>query len=1196
MILKFKDYQSNVIDFDAMGLINESHQYSNSVCSVMDKLTFYVKRSTALENSNLNESAKIAYSKDIRLNREERIAAACIFNEMLVQYKQNMDEELAIYEAVINQGSLLEEGVEYEWDSLSDIIKIDEGLKDKFKSLLKKGAEKVNNVASTVIDGAKDLAVKGVELVKTTKDDITDWAKKTSDELKERYTALKELIDSIVKKGIDSIQKFIDKLLDVFTTIGNNLLEAVKKLGGTKMEKGEKEAELKDIETDELYKNIEDPGERSFFNNIILRAEAILAKDNENAAKLMKESYVSESLVDNKFIAWLSGYKSDGTKMSWWKCILIGLCASLIVWLLPKVLVFTGLGAALAAFIAGLVGLVWNTIGLLKLIYKRNKERKPGEKFFDTKTAIFFCVSVISLGFSISTFLKTIGPLMREICNTMGWTGGDDMSKFGELVYKFTRKISPKECFKEGGVINEIKELNNQGADVRDTDLIKSGDDAVKVLDNMEGTTAEQVKTFKEMLKAAQGAKGSSGVYKALEKFVDNKDLPWTAVFDSQTYGGPKYISMAIEEMSKELGNGALLGNLGSVSTHAATGGLYGSACFLTGVPREIAIKILHRASELAGKEYILNIHEYGAGVIAQTATITTQVKGAFDAVAPNIPFLPMVMPFFDNKKWGQYNIRFASGTRGSASYTVDKVEMMKGDDIKPEKDCKALDLLKQIHAKAWADFQALPKETGEVSEKKNAEQETGEVEEPQYIVFYVKTHDGNVKKSDKPLNKDDKPEEKKRESVLGIVIDTLTMMCADVCDFEGSAKIRRRDKPYFMKGLFSRLSFRPVKDNDNDTKDYIRKTLGQTMQTLVTQNVMYGMGKKYIDSKKDGKKSAEFKMRTAILGTDGKSINWDKEHYELGNFTPKELFDCVSNDASNNKKAYEFLSGKYGSKVTIKEDKDGNLKVSASRDAATIENIRYYRIAKDEYEKTMKKYKDALDKYKKSGGKDGDGNEIAKPKKPTYIKGNDGEYYKRASEKIINSKTKTFDFADIKIIPLLKKGELHDELVKNKKFKNLLFKDNDNNKPELNDAAIEVLKPFLFRPESSFAKDDENELIKQLGDKDIHAEKIGWIKNLFKDEEQLNDTFREMIEKIWDYLSSERRGMFKSVDFNPNRKEDAKNEDYELYNTLFDELIEEGINEDYDEDTEYEYDLYIQTIHESRVLSYDDYLLENYS
>ena len=59
MVLSFKDYQSiNNLDFNNLGQINEMHQYSNEVCSVMDKITFYVKRNFHLENSSLNESAK----------------------------------------------------------------------------------------------------------------------------------------------------------------------------------------------------------------------------------------------------------------------------------------------------------------------------------------------------------------------------------------------------------------------------------------------------------------------------------------------------------------------------------------------------------------------------------------------------------------------------------------------------------------------------------------------------------------------------------------------------------------------------------------------------------------------------------------------------------------------------------------------------------------------------------------------------------------------------------------------------------------------------------------------------------------------------------------------------------------------------------------------------------------------------------
>ena len=418
MILKFKDYQSNDIKFEEFGEINESHQYADSISSVMDKLTFYVKRNIALEGSSLNESAKRAYRKDIRLNRDERIAAACIFNEMLRQYEENMQKELSVYEEIINKGSVLEEGVEYDVDEFFDNI-LDEGLKDKIKGLFKKGKEGVTNIAKTVIDGAKDATVNGIDVIKAKKDDLVTWANDAKKDFEEKYTALKELINDIVKKGIDSVQKFIDKILDVFTSIGDNLVDVVKKLGGLKMDKGEKPATIDLKDADGVYKNANGDAEKSFINNIILRVEAILSKDKDNAAKLMTESYLEESIVDNKFIAWLAGYKQDGTKMSWWKCILIGLCASLIVWLLPKVLVLAGLSGALTAFIAGLVGMIWNGIGLLRLIYRRNKERKEGEKFFDTKTAIFFTLSLIANVFSVATFLNTIGPLMREICNTM---------------------------------------------------------------------------------------------------------------------------------------------------------------------------------------------------------------------------------------------------------------------------------------------------------------------------------------------------------------------------------------------------------------------------------------------------------------------------------------------------------------------------------------------------------------------------------------------------------------------------------------------------------------------------------------------------------------------------------------------------------------------------------------------------------
>ena len=84
-----------------------------------------------------------------------------------------------------------------------------------------------------------------------------------------------------------------------------------------------------------------------------------------------------------------------------------------------------------------------------------------------------------------------------------------------------------------------------------------------------------------------------------------------------------------------------------------------------------------------------------------------------------------------------------------------------------------------------------------------------------------------------------------------------------------------------------------------------------------------------------------------------------------------------------------------------------------------------------------------------------------------------------------------------------------------------------------------------------------------------------------------VHDTFKDIVEIIWDYLSDNRRTIFKKKDFTPNHK---NNEDVEY--TLFDELIEEFFNDEYDEETEYEYDSMILE-NQKPVLSFEDFLFE---
>ena len=109
---------------------------------------------------------------------------------------------------------------------------------------------------------------------------------------------------------------------------------------------------------------------------------------------------------------------------------------------------------------------------------------------------------------------------------------------------------------------------------------------------------------------------------------------------------------------------------------------------------------------------------------------------------------------------------------------------------------------------------------------------------------------------------------------------------------------------------------------------------------------------------------------------------------------------------------------------------------------------------------------------------------------------------------------------------------------------------------------------------------------------KGVEGEKLGWWKNLFKNEKQLHDSFKDLIETIWDYLSDNRRKVFKVKDLTPNNGKLKEGYDYIEY-TVFDELLEDFYNDEYDEDTEYEYDVNI--LNESKpVLSYEDYLNES--
>lgn len=251
-----------------------------------------------------------------------------------------------------------------------------------------------------------------------------------------------------------------------------------------------------------------------------------------------------------------------------------------------------------------------------------------------------------------------------------------------------------------------------------------------------------------------------------------------------------------------------------------------------------------------------------------------------------------------------------------------------------------------------------------------------------------------------------------------------------------------------------------------------------------------------------------------------------------------------------------------------------------------TIENIKYYKVSKEDYIKAMNAYDVDLNKFKAGVTEE-------KPPRPTYVKGaENGVYFKRASKKWCDEhkRNRTYDFVDIKIIPLLKHGTLFKTLTSDENFKKLLYVVNENGNLKLNKEVLGILKPFLFKPENTFNRQFTN--LAKRSDADV--ERIEKIKKEFKDDNELNKTFKNLVESIWDYFSSNIHKVYRKAAIKKDEEvdlADLEEEGYEVINlTVFDELLEECLNDEYNEETEYKYDIQILN-EEKEILSYEDYL-----
>lgn len=1138
------------IDYlSSFGRIDESNSYYDSVSSVIGKTMTYSRRHYKIQSSKLNESVKRSQDKDITFTDREKVGASMIFVEMYNRFLNEANEEIAIYDAIINgEIDILDEGFlnkAFDWGK-----KKVEDTKSKLYKMVKKTQQK----ASDFVSNAKEVATSGIEKVKATKDEIVDAAKKLKTELTDKVKAFYKFLVDLVKDSVNSVKDFINKLIDAFSSIGDNFVEVAKKLGVFDLDKGEQKLSVSYPKGTELKFGSEE--EENMYNHIYETTIFILEKDKDSARKLMEEGFVDgiKSLMNNKWIVWAKSMVSS-VKTSTWKTIFYSLLSSVIVNLLPKLLgLFLGAGCPIIPFVMALISLGINLVGFFKLIKQRNAQRKPGEAFFNKKTTFFFGLSLLSMALSVNAIIQTFGPALGELCRMLGIV--DSTDGFSGLIAGWARSLDPRTALRgesyqyDTGKTKTVTDTTVKGTQV-----------------DMDVATKFGRHDASQVLKARAMTGNELGIG------VDDKILP-----NIGKYGSYGFIDGIVDEgnYKKELIKNLI--KIGETPAHA---------------------------KELANHVFLKQITD----ITQHAEKIMAWARGALVPLTSKMPFVTTFIPFLNKDKWGEFKMRFASATRGYPAYVFAKSDMVDRKEAEKLGGGTAVDNLLKMHDESF--------NTAKNIIKKENNDEDVKVKDPEFIVVYVNTGKDTKKEEDKSKAKDKK--DTSGEVVPGIIIDPLTLMCADVCEFNK----RRRKQPYFLKGVFSKLSFRPIKDNDNDTKEYIRtKLFGDTLSTSLRQCVMYGAGRKYIeivgeDNDDDKKKNEKLvaRVREKEFGTENK-IDADKNNIDLGELSPNEAVKCLNAffEKNSTKECYDYLDGKYATKFSVKTNKKGNLVKRVLKDESSIENVRYYRLSKEEVKKIEDAYQDRLkeyEEYKKLSKKEKSEkkleykkkleeykanknkldpetkkhykrpiNPTVRPSKPKFEEDADGNKYKKATKAIIakTDKKDLIDYVDLKIVPLLKDkdSEVYKKLNDDKIIKKILYKDG-----ELNMDAIMVLKPFLFRPEKTFSENDEYELKKRLNGEGIEGQRLSKNKhlrkflNLFKDEEQEHDTFKKIVEIIWDELGGEKRGKFGYlVD---NHTTDGKVNDsfeydgeygyiFESYELEEDDYYDDSCEEEYDE------------------------------
>ena len=882
------------------GVMFEQNMYRYG--SVFNKINVYTRRAkVAAMNESKYFRSKYSYNPDIMFNIEEQDAIRDMLIQMRAHLYEQMELELANYQA-----SAIMEGV---WD----------------------------NIKNSVNKGKK-------------------WLSDKYEEVSGKFKNAIKLIEELIESGINSVKDLMKSLGELFMRLGDSLSEAIAKLGGFTKDDTAEDAEGGQKAAEVFTKDI--PSEqKTFFNHVVEYINDLMSNNPDKAKKMMNEGFV-DKVANNKFLQFVIGHRK-GKRWGWWHTILVSLVGSFIVSvILPMVLYVFGVTGAAAAAICTAVAIVWQARGLIKVLLNRYLNKKPGEPFFNFWTCLGIFLAVVpTVILRIPWVQEHLQEAVRAAFHALGLDKVIDNIEdwLAKIVEHFSGHNPTDTVTVESGKWVEEQVLAIRNSGTAHVELMGSGGAHNYInslfsghsdLNDFTGNAGE-IKTWMETIADAHYTSSLNMLHNLPSL---SGDAPLTAVLDGNTFGhvSRKVLTKAIEKYAEESGVHMELVNVSNDALRDSTKNMAGTAYALvmdgnaTSENASIMNGILGKVAKEVGAKATAGYNAFGTVIntLKDTATVWHDsivnhevTHHLFDTIVQC--FNPMFLPWFVKDKWGDYMLRLGSNASGYPAYVVTEVKNMKLEDVaKLDNTNKAIPLL----IKHLEDVQKQHKNDLEQGIKQEKEENDGKVSKKSRSFFKreVKKYNDNSDMAKKELmvifvsgnyiakDKDGKKVKKELKNQPAVVFDMNTMMCADIAPWFN----KRRNLPYFMKGLFSKLDFIPTKKDDNETKEFIHEMLNKTIETGCKQCVSFGTGNMYI--KKDGDK---------YVPTD--ESKKDEKFFDIGNLTSQELCDVLNGTIEG----YSLLDGKYGEIVSMKTDKDGQMIKKSRENKRVIEKKRYVKL-----------------------------------------------------------------------------------------------------------------------------------------------------------------------------------------------------------------------------------------------------------